>query len=108
MAKKESTKKEKTFSFDITKVELKDLEGNCYREKVEKQLKKPLHKDLGNKLYLFSPDFDIMPKAESIHKNALVTFTNQEAEVFKTFILENSPYSNFIKYKILEQLFEAK
>lgn len=108
MAKKETTKKEKTFSFDVTKVELKDLDGNCYREKIEEQLDKPLHKDLGNKLYLFNPDFDIMPKAESIHKNTPVTFTAKQAETFKTFVQDQTPYSNFIKYKILEQLVEAK
>lgn len=102
------TKQEKTYRFDVAKVKLEDLEGNSYREELEGKIGKPFCKSLGNGFYVNNPDFDIMPKAEQIHANKAVTFTDSEAETFKAYVKEKLPYAPFVQYAVLKQLIEEE
>lgn len=104
----QKTEQEKTYRFDIAKVKLEDLDGNSYREELEKKTGKPFCKALGNGFYVNNPDFDIMPKAELIHANKAVIFTVSEAETFKSYVKEKLPYAPFVQYAVLKQLTEVK
>ena len=106
--KSKETNQEKTYRFDVAKVKLEDLDGNSYKEELEKSVGKPFCKSLGNGFHVNNPDFDIMPKAELIHANKAVTFTESEAETFKAYVKEKLPYAPFVQYAVLKQLVEVK
>lgn len=91
------------YKLDIKQVNIIDLNGIDYRNVFLKQTDLSFEKTIGNFIYTYSNDIDIVNKSLEIHKGYEVVFTEREKPLFVDLINE-SQYAPMIKRAIIEQI----
>ena len=91
------------YKFNITEVELIDLNGADYRDEFLTQTNQSFDSIIGNLIYAQSSDIDLADKAKYIHKSREVILTEREKPMFVK-IIEDSTYLPLIKREILSKI----
>ncbi len=98
-------KTEKEFQFDVNNVEISDLEGNNFKNILEKQSNSTLPKMIGNFMYTSTRDLGMFEKAQKIYKSLPVLFSESEKELFVEAIKQMG-YPVFVQQGIISVIKE--
>lgn len=94
------------FKFDIKKVDIVNLNGVDMKLNFEEQFDVSFEKAIGNMIFEYATDIDLVDKAREIHRGKEVEFTEREKGLFEECV--KGKYIPFIERRILEQLVKVE
>lgn len=86
---------DKKYIFDVSKLEIKDLEGSNYVKDVEAMFKKPIHRVIGNVVYMGSTTIETRRISEKIFEGEKVELTQEDKNIFDAAVDKMSMYDLF-------------